>query len=134
MHLGTSTYTIASYRIAGSNVGSSSRGAGRAARGAESVQSRRGGRWGSSGVPRPSSELFRERQAPDHFFPWFIIILWTLYFNCCIMFRSCLQPLLHYTLFTLFYPILLTLLTAIKYLLSLLRPVEVRWFPVTCEL
>jgi hypothetical protein len=37
-----------------------------------------------------------------------------LYFNYCIRFRSCLQPLLHYTLFTLFYPILVTLLSAVK--------------------
>jgi hypothetical protein len=34
MHLGMSTYTSASYRITGSNSGSSSRGAGRAVRGA----------------------------------------------------------------------------------------------------
>jgi hypothetical protein len=53
-------------------------------------------------VPISPSELFPERQAPEHFLPWFANILLMLYFNCCIMFRSCLQPLLHYTLFTLF--------------------------------
>jgi hypothetical protein len=46
--------------------------------------------------------------------PRFANILLMLYFNCCIMFRSCLQPLLHYTLFTLFYPILVTLLFVVK--------------------
>jgi hypothetical protein len=91
MHLGISTYTVASYRIVGSNAGSSSRGAGRATRRAGSARSRREGRWGSSRVPRPPSELFRERQAPKYFLPWFANILLMLYFNCCIMFRSCLQ-------------------------------------------
>jgi hypothetical protein len=65
-------------------------------------------------VPRPPSEFFRERQAPEHFLPQFANILLMLYFNCCIIFRSCLQPLLHYTLFTLFYPILVTLSFAVK--------------------
>jgi hypothetical protein len=65
-------------------------------------------------VLRPPSELFRERQAPEHFSPRFANILLILYFNWCIMFRSCLQPLLHYTLFTLFYPILVISVFAVK--------------------
>jgi hypothetical protein len=71
MHLGMSTYTFASYRITRSNSGSSSWGAERAARGARvgGARSRRGGRWGSSRVPRPPPKLFRKRQAPEHFSP-----------------------------------------------------------------
>jgi hypothetical protein len=61
---------------------------------------------------RPSS--FERGKPRSISFPWFAIILLMLYFNCCIMFRSCLQPLLHYTLFTPFYPILVTLLTVVK--------------------
>jgi hypothetical protein len=61
---------------------------------------------------RPSS--FERGKPRSIFLPQFANILLKLYFNCCIMFRSCLQPLLHYTLFTLFYPILVTLLFAVK--------------------
>jgi hypothetical protein len=56
-----------------------------------------------------------ERGKPRSIFlPRFANILLMLYFNCCIMFRSCLQPLLHYTLFTPFNPILVTLSFAVK--------------------
>jgi hypothetical protein len=56
-----------------------------------------------------------ERGKPRSIFlPWFANIFLMLYFNCCIMFRSYLQPLLHYTLSTPFYPILVTLLSAVK--------------------
>jgi hypothetical protein len=61
---------------------------------------------------RPSS--FERGKPQSIFLPRFVNILLMLYFNCCIMFRSCLQPLLHDTLFTLFYPILVTLLFAVK--------------------
>jgi hypothetical protein len=136
IHLGMSTYTFASYRIVGSNSGSSSWGAGRTARGARAggARSRRGGRWGSSKVPRPPSELFRKRQAPEHFLSRFANILLMFYFNWCITFSSCLQPLLHYTLFTLALPYPCYLGIRSLEMLSLLRPVEVEWFPVTCEL
>jgi hypothetical protein len=43
-----------------------------------------------------------------------------LYFNWCITFRNCLQLLLHYTLFTLFYHILITLVFAVKKCLACL--------------
>jgi hypothetical protein len=71
-------------------------------------------------VPRPSPKLFRN-------------ILLMLYLNWCITFRSCLQPLLHYTLFTfvLPYPCYPGLRSQER--LSLLRPVEVGLFPITCE-
>jgi hypothetical protein len=136
MHLGISTYTFASYRIARSNFGSSSRGAGRTARGARAggARSRRGGRWGSSRVPRPPFELFWKRQASEHFLTQLANILLMFYFNWCITFRSCLQPLLHYTLFTLALPYPCYLGICSPEMLSLLRPVEVGWFPVTCEL
>jgi hypothetical protein len=79
-------------------------------------------------VPEADEEVGKELpECPDHrpssfergkprsiSFPRFVIILLMLYFNCFIKFRSCLQPLLYYTLFTLFYPILVTLLTAVK--------------------
>jgi hypothetical protein len=61
---------------------------------------------------RPSS--FERGKPRNIFLPRFANILLMLYFNCCIMFRSCLQPLLHYTLFTPFYPTLVTLLFAVK--------------------
>jgi hypothetical protein len=61
---------------------------------------------------RPSS--FERDKPRSIFLPRFANILLMLYFNCCIMFRSYLQPLLHYTLFTPFYPILVTLLFAVK--------------------
>jgi hypothetical protein len=82
-------------------------------------------------VPRPPSELFRERQAPEYFLSWFANILLMLYFNWYITFRSCLRLLLHYTLFTLFYHILVNLVSTVKKCLACL---EVGWFPVTCEL
>jgi hypothetical protein len=72
---------------------------------------------------RPSS--FERGKPRSIFLLWFANILLILYFNGCIMFMSYLQPLLHYTLFTLFYPILITLIFAVKSLFSLLRPVEV---------
>jgi hypothetical protein len=79
-------------------------------------------------VPEADEEVCEELpECPDHrpssfergkprsiSFPRFAIILLMLYFNCCIMFMSCLQSLMHYTLFTPFYPILVTLLTAVK--------------------
>jgi hypothetical protein len=61
---------------------------------------------------RPSS--FERGKPRSISLPRFANILLMLYFNCCIMFRSCLQPLLHYTLSTPFYPILVTLLSAVK--------------------
>jgi hypothetical protein len=61
---------------------------------------------------RPSS--FERGKPRSIFLPRFANILLMLYFNCCIMFRSCLQPLLHSILFTPFYPILVTLLFAVK--------------------
>jgi hypothetical protein len=61
---------------------------------------------------RPSS--FERGKPRGIFLPRFANILLMLYFNGCITFRSCLQPLLHYTLFTLFYPILVTLIFAVK--------------------
>jgi hypothetical protein len=61
---------------------------------------------------RPSS--FERGKPQSIFLPRFANILLMLYFNCCIMFRSCLQLLLYYTLFTLFYPILVTLLFTVK--------------------
>jgi hypothetical protein len=73
---------------------------------------------------RPSS--FERGKPWSISLPRFANILLMLYFNCCIKFRSCLQPLLYYTLFTPFYHILVTLSFAVKNLLSLLRPVEVR--------
>jgi hypothetical protein len=61
---------------------------------------------------RPSS--FGRGKPQSIYLPQFANILLMLYFNCCIKFRSCLQPLLHYTLFTTFYPILVTLSFAVK--------------------
>jgi hypothetical protein len=61
---------------------------------------------------RPSS--FKRGKPQSIFLPRFTNILLPLYFNCCIMFRSCLQLLLHYTLFTPFYLILVTLSFAVK--------------------
>jgi hypothetical protein len=61
---------------------------------------------------RPSS--FERGKPQSISLPRFANILLMLYFNYYIIFRSCLQPLLHYTLFTLFYPILVTLLSAVK--------------------
>jgi hypothetical protein len=61
---------------------------------------------------RPSS--FERGKPQSIFLPRFANILLMLYFNCCIMFRSCLQLLLHYTLFTSFYLILVTLSFAVK--------------------
>jgi hypothetical protein len=79
-------------------------------------------------VPEADEEVGEDLlECPDHrlssfergkpwsiYLPWFANILLMLYFNCCITFRNCLQSLLHYTLFTLFYPILVTLLFAVK--------------------
>ena len=66
-----STYAPTSYRIANREPSRHTRGARGAARGAAvgSAWSRRGGRWGTSGVPRSPPELLRERQAPEHFSP-----------------------------------------------------------------
>jgi hypothetical protein len=61
---------------------------------------------------RPSS--FERGKPRSIFLPRFANILLMFYFNCCIMFRSCLQPLLYYTLFTPFYPILVTLSFDVK--------------------
>jgi hypothetical protein len=61
---------------------------------------------------RPSS--FERGKPWSISLPRFAKILLMLYFNCCIKFRSYLQPLLHYTLFTTFYPILVTLSFAVK--------------------
>ena len=132
-----STYAPASYRIANREPGRHTRGARGAARGAAagSDRSRRGGRWETSGVPRSSPELLRERQALEHFFLPVcndLIKCFTLIDalrsgvvcnRCCII--PCL-PLLYY--------ILVTLVPAVESMLSWLRPVEVGWFPVTCEL
>ena len=127
-----STYAHASYRIANREPSHHTRGARGAAAGSD--RSRRGGRWGTSGVPRSPPELLRERQAPVHFLPGLQLLIkcFTLIDalrsgvvcnRCCII--PCL-PLLYY--------ILVTLVSAVKSLLSWLRPVEVGWFPVTCEL
>jgi hypothetical protein len=61
---------------------------------------------------RPSS--FERGKPRSIFLSRFANTLLMLYFNYCIMFRNCLQLLLHYTLFTPFYPILVTLLFAVK--------------------
>ena len=131
-----STYALTSYRIANREPSRHTRGARGAAWGAAagSDRSRWGGRWGTSGVPRSLPELLRERQAPEHFLPSLQLLIkcFTLIDalrsgvvcnRCCII--PCL-PLLYY--------ILVTLVSAVESMLSWLRPVEVGWFPVTCEL
>jgi hypothetical protein len=106
VHLCMSTYTYASYRIANRDPVRRARGARGTARGAAARSNRggRGGRWRPSGVPRSPPKLFRTRQAPKHFFLSFANYLQILYLKWCIKFRSCLKPLLHYTLYTLVKP------------------------------
>ena len=93
-----------------------------------------GGRWGTSGVPRSPSELLRERQAPEHFSPglqW-LIKCFTLIDALCsgvVCNRCCIIPYL-----PLLYYILVTLVSTVESMFSWLRPVEVGWFPITCEL
>ena len=131
-----STYAHASYRITNWEPSRHTRGARGAARGvaAGSARSRRGGRWGTSGVPRSPPELLRERQALEQFLRSLQLLIkcFTLIDalrsrvvcnRCCII--PCL-PLLYY--------ILVTLVFAVESMLSWLRPVEVGWFPVTYEL
>jgi hypothetical protein len=67
---------------------------------------------------RPSS--FKRGKPQNIFLPRFANILLMLYFNCCIAFRSCLRLLQHYTLFTLFYHILVTLVFAVQKCLACL--------------
>jgi hypothetical protein len=57
-----------------------------------------------------------------------------LYFNWCITFRSCLQPLLHYTLFTFVLPYPCYLGIHSQEMLSLLRPVTISLLPWTYAL
>jgi hypothetical protein len=85
-------------------------------------------------VPRPPSELLWARQAPEHFSPGLQIIYYWLYLIWCITFRSCLQTLLHYTLFHIALPDPCYPGVRGQKLLSLLRPVEVGWLPVIREL
>ena len=127
---------IASYRITNREPSRHTRGAQGAARGAAAggARSRRGGRWGTFGVPRSPPELLRERQAPEHFLPGLQLLIncFTLIdalclgvvCNCC-----CIIPCL-----PLLYHILVTLISTVELMFSWLRPVEVGWFPVTCEL
>jgi hypothetical protein len=61
---------------------------------------------------RPSS--FERGKPRSISLPPFANILLMLYLNYCIKFRSCLQPLLHYTLFHLALPILVALVFAVK--------------------
>jgi hypothetical protein len=61
---------------------------------------------------RPSS--FERGKPQSISLPWFANIFLMLYLNCYIKFRSCLQSLLHYTLFHLALPILVTLVFAVK--------------------
>ena len=132
MHFCISTYAHASYRIANREPSRHTRGARGAAAGSD--RSRRGGRWGTSGVPRSPPELLRERQAPEHFLPGLQLLI-----KCFTLIdalrlgvacnRCCIIPCL-----SLLYYILVTLVSAVESMLSWLRPVEVRWFPVTCEL
>jgi hypothetical protein len=82
-----STYVPASYRIANRESSHRTRGARRAARGAATGGARgwQGGRWGAFGVPRSPSEFLRERQAPEHFPPWFAnilinVLLWLIHY------------------------------------------------------
>jgi hypothetical protein len=98
-----STYTSASYMIANRESSRSTRGTRGAARGVASRgdRSRRRGRWRTSRVPWSPSELLRERQATEHFSPPRLQLLISALLKWCITFRSCLQLLLHYTLFTL---------------------------------
>ena len=131
-----STYAPASYKIANWEPGRHTRGARGAARGvaARSDQSRRRGRWGTSRVPRSPPELLRERQALEQFLRSLQLLIkcFTLIdalrpgvvCNRCFII-PCL-PLLCY--------ILVTLVSTVESMLSWLRPVEVGWFPVTCEL
>jgi hypothetical protein len=76
MHLLHKHLRTASYRIANREPSHRTRGAQGAARGtaARSDRSRRGGYWGTSGVPRSPPEFLRERQVPEHFLPRFVII------------------------------------------------------------
>jgi hypothetical protein len=61
---------------------------------------------------RPSS--FERGKPQSISLPWFANILLMLYLNCCIKFRSYLQLLLHYTLFHLALPILVTLVSTVN--------------------
>jgi hypothetical protein len=61
---------------------------------------------------RPSS--FERGKPQSISLSQFANILLILYLNCCIKFRSCLQPLLHYTLFHLALPILVTLVSTVN--------------------
>ena len=131
-----STYAPASYRIANREPDHHTRGARGAAQGAaaRSDRSRRGGRWGTSGVPWSPPELLWERQASEHFLPGLQLLI-----NCFTLIdalrsgvvcnRCCIIPCL-----PLLYYILVTLVSAVESMLSWLRPVEVGWFPITCEL
>ena len=127
---------IASYRIANREPGRHTRGARGAVRGAASgsARSRRGGRWRTSGVPRSPPELLRERQAPEHFLPGLQLLIkcFTLIdaLGSGVVCNRCyIIPCL-----PLLYHILVTLVSVVESMLSWLRPVEVGWFPVTCEL
>jgi hypothetical protein len=130
-------YTYASYTIAVGVGSSRARGAGRgstAGRARTGGAGRRGGRWRASGVPWPPSQLFWERQAPEHISLGLQIFNLCFNYDWCIKFRSWLQPLLHYSLSTL---VIISLIYRGKWswvkCLTLLRQVEVGWFPVTYE-
>ena len=85
--------------------------------------------WGTSGVPWPPTHFFPERQAPGHSMPHLFYKISLEYFmfdalgykswfgNTCtdIYFKPCIG-------------------LGSNICLAMLRPVEVGWFPVTCEI
>jgi hypothetical protein len=130
------TYTYISYRITG-GVGTSGTVCGRGSttgRARTDGAGRRGRWWRTPGVPWPPSQHFWERQASEHISLSLQIFNLCLNYDWCIKYRSWLQPLLHYSLSTL---VIISLIYLGKWswvkCLALLRPVEVGWFPVTCE-
>ena len=105
------------------------------ARGAGSQRSSRHG--GIARVPWPSAFLVPERQALDHIKPpMFLQIHWVFFIRWwCIKYRNWLEPIA-----ALYIPpcpdiALESYLSSGRVkCLAMLSAVEVRWFPVTCEL
>jgi hypothetical protein len=131
-----STYAPASYRIANREPGHSTRGGRGAARGA------------AQEVTEADEEDVEDLpKCPDHRpssfergKPRSIFLLRFGIINYCFTLidalrigvvcnRCCITPCL-----PLLYYILVTLVSTVKSMLSWLRPIEVGWFPVTCEL
>ena len=106
--------------------------------GARGVGSRRSNRRrGVAQVPWPPSFLFPKRQAPEHIkSPMFLQIHWVPFIRWwCIKYRNWLEPIVALYIHPCPDIALESYLSSgwVK-CLAMLSAVEVRWFPVTCEL